>query len=142
MAGSKSNYLENRVINTIVGASTTITVPSTYWIGLWASTMNDTFDAGSTGECLGTGYDRVPITNTTSTGWTKATAGIVTNKSVIVFTTNAAADWGTIRCFALLDTSSTASGNVYFWGDLTSPQTIAAGNIVRFTTGAITLAED
>jgi hypothetical protein len=142
MAGSKSNYLENRTINTLVGASTTLTAPSTYWVALWASTMNDTFDAGSTGECIGANYSRIAVTNTTASNWTKATAGIVTNKSVITFTTAASTGWGTVRCFALLDTSSTASGNIWFWGDLSSPQAISAGNVVRFTTGAITLAED
>lgn len=142
MAGSKSNYLENRIINSIVGASTTWTAPGTVYIGLWASTMNDTFTATSTGECAGANYARVAVTNTTSANWTKATAGVVTNKAVISFTTAASTGWGTINCFAVLDTTSTSSGNILFWGDLTVPQAISAGNVVRFTTGALTLAED
>ena len=143
MAGSKSNYLENLVINTIIGKSTdlTATVPSTMWIALLNTTANDSWVPTATGECAGANYARYKFTNSTSSNWTKATVGTVQNKATFTFTTSASTGWGTVQAFAIVDTSSTGSGNTYYWGDLTSPVTISAGNVVRFSTGTLIIGE-
>jgi hypothetical protein len=141
MAGSKSNYLENRVINSIVGKSTTLTAPSTMWIALTNSTINDAWSPTDTGECAGANYTRFQFTNSTASNWTKGTTGTVTNKDTFVFSTAASTGWGTVRAFAIVDTSSTGSGNSWFWGDLTSPVVITAGNVVRFSTGTLIFGE-
>ena len=78
-----------------------------------------------------------------SANWTNSTSGgSKTNKTTITFTTSAGSDWGTIQSFAILDTNSTTTGNVLYWGDLTSSQAISSGNVVRFSTGSITISED
>ena len=141
MAGSKSNYLENSQLNYWLGKSFTSTAPATVYVALYNSTINDTADATSNAECSGSTYARVAVTNS-SANWTNATSGSKTNKTTITFTTSAGSDWGTVVAFAILDTNSTSSGNVLYWGDLDSSQAISSGNVVQFSTGALTITED
>lgn len=141
MAGSKSNYLETSVLNYWLGKSFTSTAPATVYVRLYNSTVSDAADA-ATDRCAGSTYADVAVTNS-SANWTNSTAGgSKTNKTVISFTTAAGTDWGTIQSFAILDTNSTTTGNVLYWGDLTASQAISSGNVVRFSTGAITITED
>ena len=143
MAGSKSDYLENLVINTIIGKSTDLTsaVSTSLFIALLNTTANDAWVPTDTGECQGANYTRFEFDNSTSANWTKATTGTVQNKATFTFTTAASTGWETIQSFAIVDTSSTGSGNSYYWGDLTSPVTISAGNVVRFSTGTLVIGE-
>jgi hypothetical protein len=142
MAGSKSDYLENLVINTIIGKSTdlTATVSTTLWIALLNTTANDAWSGGDTGECVGADYTRYEFDNSTGTNWTKATTGLVQNKATFEFSTSASTGWGTLRSFAIVD-SSAGAGNSYYWGDLTAPVSVSAGNVVRFSTGALRIGE-
>lgn len=148
MAGSKSDYLENLVINTIIGKSTdlTATVPSTMYIALLNTTANDSWQPTDTGEVplnltpSSQAYGRFQFTNST-TNWTKATTGLVQNKTTFTYTTSASTGWGTIQSFAIVDSNSTSSGNAWYWGDLTSPVTVTAGNVVRFSTGTLRIGE-
>lgn len=143
MAGSKANYLENSVLNYWLGKSFTSTAPATVYIRLYNSTLNDTVTALTDGLEGGTAanYNDVAVTNS-SANWTNATVGSKQNKTVLTFTTSASTGWGTVNSFAILDTNSTSAGNALYWGDLTTPQAIAAGNTVRFSTGAIVITED
>ena len=145
MAGSKSDWLENAVLDHLLGKSSTglstAAVPSTHWVSLWNSTISDIWTSTSTGECAGSTYARINVTNSSAT-WTNSTAGSVQNKIVFTFTANAGSDWGTVKAFGIHDSSSTATGNIHYWGDLTAEQTIASGNTVRFSTGAVVITED
>lgn len=144
MAGSKANYLETSVLNYWLGKSFTSTAPSTVYIRLYNSTVNDAVTGATDSLEGGTAqnYADVAVTNS-SANWTNSTAGgSKTNKTVFTFTTSASTGWGTVNSFAILDSNSTTAGNALYWGDLTTPQAIAAGNIVRFSTGAIVISED
>ena len=147
MAGSKSDYLENRIINSLIGKSTTFTSPSTLWIALLNTTINDAWLPTDTGEVRmdltpsSHAYDRFKFTNSTAANWTKATTGTLQNKATFQFTSAATTGWGTVQAFAIVDTSSTASGNTLFTGDLSSPIAVSAGNIVRFSTGTLVFGE-
>ena len=153
MAGSKSDWLENVVLDSILGKSTTSLstgtgagIPGTVYIALYNTTVNDTVTAltdectGSGGGGAGTTYARQAVTNS-SANWTNSTAGSKQNKTAIVFSTNAGADWGTIKSFAILNSNSTTTGDALYWGDLTASQAISSGNVVRFSTGAIVITE-
>lgn len=142
MAGSKSNYLETSVLNYWLGKSFTSTAPATVYVALLNTTANDAWAPTDTGECAGSTYARASVTNS-SASWTNSSGGgSKTNKVTITFTTAAGSDWGTIQSFAIVDSNSTSTGNTLYWGDLTSSQAIASGNIVRFSTGAIVISED
>jgi hypothetical protein len=81
------------------------------------------------------------VTNS-SANWTNSTSGgSKTNKTVLQFTASAGAGWGTIKTFAILDTTSTSAGNMLYWGDLAVNTPIGTGNIVQFSTGQITITE-
>jgi hypothetical protein len=149
MAGSKSNYLENEVLDSILGKSSTELstgaggVAGTLYIMLFESTVtvDDSFTTTSSGECPGSTYARVAVTNS-SNNWANTTGGTKINKAEFEFTTAAGSDWGTVGTFAIADSNSTSAGNIYYWGDLTSNQTISSGNVVKFSTGSITVTED
>jgi hypothetical protein len=144
MAGSKSNYLESSVLNYWLGKSFSSTAPANVHVRLYNSTVNDSANAATDSLEGGTAanYADVQVTNS-SASWTNSTSGgSKTNKITLTFTTAASTGWGTVQSFAILDANSTTTGNVLYWGDLTSSQAIAAGNIVRFSTGAIVISED
>lgn len=144
MAGSKSNYLESSVLNYWLGKSFSSTAPANVHVRLYNSTVNDAANAATDSLEGGTAanYADVQVTNS-SASWTNSTSGgSKTNKITLTFTTAASTGWGTVQSFAILDANSTTTGNVLYWGDLTSSQAIAAGNIVRFSTGAIVISED
>ncbi len=146
MAGNKSDFLENLVVNTIIGKSTDLTaaIPSTLWIALLNTTVGDTWSPTDTGE-VGTtaaadNYIRYKFTNSTD-NWTKATTGLVQNKTEFEFTASASTGWGTVRSFVIVTTSSTSAGESFYWGDLTSPVVVSSGNVVRFSTGTLLIGE-
>lgn len=138
MAGGKTDWFENLVLDYYIGKANATTAPGTLYLSLWNSTLNDSLNAATTGECAGANYARVAITNS-SASWTNASAGSKQNKVAITFTTNASTGWGTIRAAALGD--STTGGNYFYWGDI-APQTISPGNTVQFSTGTIIISED
>jgi hypothetical protein len=143
MAGSKSDWYEDIVLDHTLGRSTTALstgLRASVYVSLWNSTINDTWTSTSTGECAGSTYFRELVTNS-SANWTNSTAGSKQNKTVIEFTTAAGSDWGTVKAFGIHDTTSTSAGNMIYWGDLTVTQVIASGNTVRFSTGAIIITE-
>lgn len=148
MAGSKSDAMEDIVLDSILGKSSTSLStansginPSTLWVGLWNSTLNNASTPATDGQCAGSTYARVNVNNS-STVWTNASAGSKNNKFVIEFTTSAGSDWGTIKAFGIMTQNSTTAGSLLYWGDLTSQQVISSGNVVRFSTGAIVVTED
>lgn len=149
MAGSKSDWLEMLVGDSILGKSSTNLstgnpangVGSTVFVALYNSTINDASDATSDAECSGSTYARVGVANT-SANWTNSTAGSKQNKTEISFTLDAGSDWGTVKAFAILNNNSTTAGEIIYWGDLTTNQTISSGNVVRFSTAAIVITED
>ena len=142
MAGSKSDWLENAILDHILGKSVTLLSTGNYGtvhVGLWNSTMNDTFTGASTGEVASTDYARVAVTNS-SNSWTNSTAGSKTNKIEISFTTAASSGWGTIKSAAICS-SSGSSGHIFYYGDLTANQVVSTGNTVKFTTGSLVIGE-
>ena len=143
MAGSKSDWLENAVLDTILGKATTelsTTLNSTVWFSLWNSTITDAWTPLATGECAGSTYARINMTNSSAT-WANSTAGSKQLIAEVGFTTAAGADWGTIKSFAITTLDSTVAGNILYWGDLTSQQVISSGNVVKFSTGSVVITE-
>jgi hypothetical protein len=146
MAGSKSDWLENAILDHVLGRSSTDLSTgknATLYVALWASTIQETFTTTSTGECAGSTYARVAITNS-STTFTNASNGAKTNKIVIEMTTAAGSDWGSVKGFAICDSNTTApGGHILYYSTITSgPKTINTGDTVQFSTGAIDITED
>lgn len=141
MAGSKSNAHETKVLNYWLGKSFTSTAPANVFIRLYNSTVNDAI-TNATDQCAGANYGDITVANS-SANWTNSTAGgSKTNKTTITFTTNASTGWGTLKAMAISVSSSTTTGDIIYWADLTVQQAVSAGNTVRFSTGAIVITED
>ncbi len=133
MAG-KSDYLENKVLDHIYGA-TAYTAPTTIYVALFTATPSD---SGGGTEVTGGSYARASITNNT-TNFPNASGGSKSNGTKITFATSTAS-WGTVTHFALFDAST--AGNMLYFGALDNPQTIGINNIFQLTAGSLVITED
>jgi hypothetical protein len=150
MAGSKSDYLENLFLDTVLGGTNSSTYvapatdlgPASVWIGLWttAGSLDDTStgDAANEVSTSGTGYGRLEVVNNTS-NWPAAASGVKQNGQPITWDPAELA-WGTINQFAICDDET--SGNILFWGDITTPKTINLGDTASFSSGSLTITEN
>lgn len=139
MAGSKSNYLENRILDAVLGGPT-FSLPATVYVALSTAAYSEAATGASMTEVSssGTAYARVALTNNT-TNWPSASGGSKANGTAITFPT-ATASWGSVLSFYIVDASS--GGNVLYGGDLAAPRTIASGDTASFAIGALTITED
>ena len=112
MAGSKSDFLENELLDHVLG-NAAYTAPATVYIALYTVVPTD---AGGGTEVSGGAYTRVASTND-ATNWPAASAGAKSNGTAITFTT-ATADWGTVVAFGIFD--ALTAGNLLYWADLTT----------------------
>jgi hypothetical protein len=134
MAGSKSDYLEGKLLDHVLG-NTAYSAPATVYVSLFTATPSD---SGGGTEVSGGSYARVSVTNNT-TNWPNASGGSKSNGTDITFTT-ATGSWGTVTQFGIHDAST--AGNLLYWGDISPSKTIGSGDTARFATGQITITED
>ena len=134
MAGSKSNYLEDEILDHVLGGAD-YTRPATVYIALYTAAPTD---AGGGTEVTGGSYDRVDVTNN-ATNWPAASGGAKSNGTEITFPT-ATANWGTVVAFGIHDANT--AGNLLFWADLTTSKTINTGDTAKFAVGDIDITED
>jgi hypothetical protein len=135
MAGSFSDYLENAVLNGVLGGAD-FTRPATVYVALFTAAPSD---AGGGTEVSGNNYSRTAITNN-ATNWPAASAGSKSNGTVITCPTPSGS-WGTITHWGLFDASS--SGNLLIWGELVGPakSSAAVASTDVFTSSAHGLAD-
>ena len=120
-----SNYLENELLDHALGTGS-FTMPTTVRVALFntsASLAN--LEAGTlTGEISGGSYARQTPTFSAASGGATANTGALT-------WTNMPAD--TVRFVAIMDAAT--SGNVLFYGQLTSDKTVGAGDTFTIAIG-------
>lgn len=125
---SFSNYLENKVLLHVFGA-TSYTAPTTIYVGLYTSDPGET---GAGTEVSGGSYARQSAAFT-------VTGNLATNTSAIEFPT-ATTSWGTVTYVAVLDAST--SGNVLASAALTASKTIGSGDVLRINAGDLDISLD
>jgi len=127
-----SNYLENKVLDhTLRNAA--FTQPAGLFIGLYTGNALTNLEAGTLTDEVstsGTQYVRKPVT------FGNAASGTATNNTTITFDA-ALVNWGNITAIAILDTVS--SGNVLFYGNLTTAKLIETGDTMQFVTNNISV---
>lgn len=142
--GSKSNYLELRLLDHVLGAGT-VTTPGTVYFALFSALPSDT--GGGTELTAGTanGYVRLAVTNNT-TNFPAATTNGTTGKgekSLAVaqsFAANGGAgNWPTVLGWALMDAST--GGNQLLWGEVAALAIIPAAQFV-IPAGTVLWRED
>lgn len=131
MAGSFSDYTENKVLDHIVG-KTSFTMPTAY-VALFTVAPTD---AGGGTEVSGGSYARE---STAGADWNAASSGAISNANAITFTT-ATGDWGTVVACALFDAAT--SGNMLAWGDLTTSKAVNSGDTASFAAGDLDITLD
>ena len=132
--GAASNYLENKVLDHVL-TSTAYTQPSRY-LALFTSDPGETGSlAGEVSTSGGSLYARQAVTFAAASSGTSATNATVT------FPT-AGASWGTISHVAVVDGSTAGSGNVLFYGAVTTSKTIDSGDTFQVTSGNLTVSLD
>jgi hypothetical protein len=134
MAGSKSDYLENELLDHVLG-NAAYSAPSTTYIALFTTAPTD---AGGGTEVSGGAYARVAFANN-ATNWPAASGGTKQNGVAITYT-QATADWGTVVAFAIMDALTV--GNILYWGDLTASKSVENGDTAEFAINGITVTED
>ena len=145
MAGSKSDYLEKKILDLVLGA-TAFTAPATVYIALSTAAYSDAATGASMNEVPtagSTGYLRVTLTNN-ATNWPAATGTNPATKAngvAIIFPT-ATASWGTVNSFYICDAATVGTGNVLYGGDLTVPKAVGSGDTASFGIGTLTVTED
>jgi len=124
-----SNYLEDQITGWIAGTS--MTAPTATFVQLY---NGDPLDTGLGGTAL---YSRITVASGAGS-WTRGTGGngTITNASAFTITSSATATASATHV-AVFDAS--ASGNLLFFGQLTTAKTIASGDEVKFNASALTL---
>lgn len=134
MAGSKSNYLENKVLDHVLGGPD-YTRPATVYAALFTAAPSD---SGGGTEVSGGSYARKDITNN-STNFPAAASGAKSNGTAITFV-QAAANWGTVVAMGIFD--ALTSGNLLYWADLATSKAIDSGDRAEFAVGELDFTED
>ena len=131
-----SNYLENKVLDHVLTA-TGYTAPAARYLALFTNTSGSAaanLEAGTLTDEIstsGTAYAREEVTFAAASGGSSATNATVT------FDT-ATANWGTITHVAVMDAET--SGNVLFYGAVTTSKTIETGDTFQVSSGNLTVA--
>lgn len=139
--GSKSDYLELKALDAILGPG--FTPPATVYWALYSVTPSDS--AAGTELVVGTspGYARLAATNNTTNFPAAALVGGLGSKKVGVDQTFAAnsggGNWLTVVAFGLLDASS--GGNLLLWGAV-APLAITPGASFVIPANAVFWTED
>ncbi len=131
MAGSLSDYLENKIADHIVG-KTSFTMPSTLYAALCTVTITDSMTGSTITEATYTGYARKIIN---ASDITASAAGIAVLANDIVF---AACTAGTSTIIGIAFCDALTLGNMLFYSDVTShvidvtntPATIPSGTAI------------
>lgn len=124
-----SNYLENKVLDHVL-RNTSYTSPTTVYVGLYTT---DPTDAGSGTEVSGGSYARQVLSVTTASG------GIVTSSADVTFP-QCTVSWGSVGYIGILD--AVTSGNLLMHTALTTAKTIDVGDILKITSGNLTVTLD
>lgn len=138
--GSKSDYLEKKLLNHALGGPD-YSRPATVYVALYSVTPGD---GGGGTEATGSGYARLAVTNN-ATNFPAASGdspGTKANGTVFTFATPTG-DWSggaDMVAFGIHDDPT--AGNLLIWGALTVPKPALNGDPVFFPIGALTWTED
>ncbi|MGA0134451.1 MAG: phage tail fiber protein [Opitutales bacterium] len=130
MAAGFSDYFEDKVLGYLFG-NVAYSLPGTYYVGLWTSSLSDSSDGSAAGEVSGGSYARVSVTNNSS-NWDTASGGATANTNLISFPM-ATASWGTVTYVGICDAST--AGNMIAYAQLTSPVSVSQYDTVIFQPG-------
>lgn len=124
-----TNYLENKLLDHVL-RNVSYTAPTTVYVGLFTVAPTDT-TSGT--EVSGGSYARQSLSVTT------ASDGVTTSSADVTFP-QATGSWGTISHIGLLD--ALTSGNLLMYTPVTTSKTIESGDILKISSGNLTVTLD
>lgn len=125
MAGNLSDYLENKVLDHILG-TTSYTMPTDVYLALYTTTPTD---STSGTEVSGGSYERKLIT------FGASSSGAATNNTNVDFTLMPTC---TVTGVAICDAQT--SGNILIYGALTSSKAVTSGDTLRISSGDLSIS--
>ena len=135
-----SNYLENKLLDhTLKYGTAPYTGAGTLYLALFNNTSTNTaanLEAGTLTDetsTSGTAYARTAVTFASASSGSSATNATVTFDA-------ATASWGTITHIAVMDGGTVGSGNVLFYGAVTTSKTIDTGDTFQVSSGNLTIS--
>ena len=126
---AKSNYLNNALLNHTL-RHVALTSPVTVYVGLFTAAPTP---STSGTEVVGNAYARQAIT------FDAPVLGVTQNTGLITFASAAPGAWGTVVAAGLFDDPT--AGNLLYFGDLTAPKTVGAGDVASIAIGALAVTE-
>jgi hypothetical protein len=128
-----SNYLENKILDHVLTA-TAYTQPSRF-IALFTGNPGEAGSFTNEVSTSGTAYARQAVT------FAAASSGSSATNATVTFPT-ATANFGTITHVAVVDSDTEGSGNVLFYGAVTTSKTIETGDTFQISSGNLTISLD
>jgi hypothetical protein len=124
-----TNYLEAKLLDHVL-TNTSFSSPTTVYAGLFTVAPDD---SGGGTEVSGGSYARQAMS------FSAASGGATTTDADINFP-QATADWGTVVAVGIHD--ALTSGNLLMYTDLTTSKAIATGDILKISSGSLTVSLD
>ena len=134
-----SNYTENNIIETTLRGAA-FPVPSGIHLALFTADPTDAnITANEVNTAMWPAYVRQDCAAgaAIATGWTAAADGVSTNAKVITFPANNGAGNVTVTHIGLYDAA--VGGNLMYHAPLVSSKTLLPGDVISFSTGALTV---
>lgn len=110
--------------------NTSTTSPTSVYVALFNTTPTKTTPGT---EVSGTSYARVAAT------FGAPASGATANSAPVAFATAGAGGWGVVNGCGIFDLATV--GQLMYFGDLTAPKTVDAGDTVTFATSALSVTE-
>jgi hypothetical protein len=133
MAGSLTDYGENKVVDHITGKATW--AAHTAYIGLLLADPGEGNSGAGWSEVANTnGYARKA---TAAGDWNVASGGAADNANPITFNSASGGSWGEVTHFGIFDSPVWGEGKLIGYGDLTTPKTIDDGDTPQFAAGEL-----
>lgn len=146
MSGSQANYLSTSLGNLVWG-KTAYAGETTYFGGLWAAALDDTFNGATASEAAYTSYARLSLTNNTTifaagSGTTTRTNTWPSDATKSFATSTGTGSNNTITYFGLLNGNAGSSADKgIVWCSVTST-TINNGDTPQLAQNAFTYVQD
>jgi hypothetical protein len=137
-ATGKSQYLISKILNALFNA-TAYAFPATSYHALWTSPLTAASTGATAGEASYTGYARVAVAANVGNFPLSAAGSAITNATAITWPSNAGV-LNTVTYYAILDAATVGTGNVLYWGSVTSTD-INPGNTPQVAISALTVTE-
>lgn len=139
MAGSASDYLENKIIDHVLG-KTSFAMPANVYIALLLGAPGEANSAEGIQEVANL-YDYARI-QTSGSDWAAASGGSTSNAQIITGAQANGGSFGIITHFAIMTSGVYGEGFMLLWGTITTPKEIADGDTPRFAAGTLVVTCD